>query len=322
MAALRELLTRRPVAARIHLAVPARAGHPEQQVGPLPGQHRRDTMPLNKYFSSRAPSTANLQQVYEIAKVRWLSSIGVARIQSMNSSYGTMVEAQMTKRGSTNAQPLPLMEGQSDDRTRSKNSEENDGVARRHRIGDNVSRKDKVGFLLSTLADTKDSKEAVYGVLDAWVAWEQTFPIVSIKRALVALEKEQQWHRVVQVIKWMLSKGQGATMGTYGQLIRALEMDHRAEEAHSIWQKKIGRDLHSVPWQLCRQMISIYYRNNMLENLVKVCFLSQFICSVRIGYDVILLIIFTAQVSSPNWHTIYDVVKIAFTLFLTLEERL
>lgn len=70
----------------------------------------------------------------------------------------------------------------------------------------------------------------------------------------------------------MLSKGQGTTMGTYGQLIRALEMDHRAEEAHKFWERKIGMDLHSVPWQLCKRMISIYYRNNMQKNLVKVNF--------------------------------------------------
>lgn len=53
--------------------------------------------------------------------------------------------------------------------------------------------------MMLQLLDIKDSKEAVYGALDAWVAWEQNFPIVSIKRALLALEKEQQWHRVVQV---------------------------------------------------------------------------------------------------------------------------
>lgn len=75
---------------------------------------------------------------------------------------------------------------------------------------------------------------------------------------------------LVQVIKWMLSKGQGTTMGTYGQLIRALDMDHRAAEAHKFWMKKIGTDLHSVPWKLCHTMISVYYRNNMLKDLVKV----------------------------------------------------
>lgn len=68
----------------------------------------------------------------------------------------------------------------------------------------------------------------------------------------------------------MLSKGQGTTMGTYEQLIRALEKDNRAEEAHRMWVAKISHDLHSVPWQFCELMISIYYRNNMLDRLVKV----------------------------------------------------
>ncbi|KAJ7944768.1 Pentatricopeptide repeat-containing protein [Quillaja saponaria] len=148
-------------------------------------------------------------------------------------------------------------------------SMENAGGIQKHQIGENVSRKDKIKFIVSTLFDLKDSKEAVYGTLDAWVAWEQNFPISSLKMALLALEKEQQWHKVVQVIKWMLSKGQGTTMGTYVQLIRALDMDHRAEEAHKFWEKRIGLDLHSVPWQLCKLMISVYYRNNMLEQLLR-----------------------------------------------------
>ncbi|KAJ8436515.1 hypothetical protein Cgig2_003213 [Carnegiea gigantea] len=119
------------------------------------------------------------------------------------------------------------------------------------------------------LLDVEDTKDAVYGTLDAWVAWEQNFPIAPLKNVLLALEREQQWHRVVQVIKWMLSKGQGNTIGTYQQLIHALDMDHRAEEAHNFWMKKIGNDFHSVPWQTCHVMISVYYRNNMLDHLVK-----------------------------------------------------
>lgn len=142
-------------------------------------------------------------------------------------------------------------------------------TSQERQIGENVSRKDKVNFLVNTLLDIKDNKEAVYGALDAWVAWEQSFPIASLKRVLLALEKEQQWHRVIQVIKWMLSKGQGTTLGTYGQLIQALDKDQRAEEAQKFWEQRIGIDLHSVPWQLCNRMISIYYRNNMLKNLVK-----------------------------------------------------
>ncbi|TVU50661.1 hypothetical protein EJB05_02040, partial [Eragrostis curvula] len=127
--------------------------------------------------------------------------------------------------------------------------------------------------LKSTLAvkllNLEDSKEVVYNTLDAWVAFEQDFPLASLKQALTALEKEEQWHRTVQVIKWMLSKGQGTTMRTYEQLVCALEKDNRAEEAHRIWQKKIAHDLQPVPWRFCHLMLAIYYRNNMLDRLVK-----------------------------------------------------
>nr|CAB3462912.1 unnamed protein product [Digitaria exilis] len=119
------------------------------------------------------------------------------------------------------------------------------------------------------LLGLEESREAVYCTLDAWVAFEQDFPLASLKQALSALEKEEQWHRIVQVIKWMLSKGQGNTMRTYEQLVCALEKDNRAEEAHKIWQKKIAHDLQSVPWRFCHLMLAIYYRNNRLERLVK-----------------------------------------------------
>lgn len=49
------------------------------------------------------------------------------------------------------------------------------------------------------LRDLDDSKETIYGALDAWVAWEQNFPIGSLRNILISLEKEQQWHRVIQV---------------------------------------------------------------------------------------------------------------------------
>ncbi|XP_034914057.1 pentatricopeptide repeat-containing protein At4g21190 isoform X2 [Populus alba] len=194
-----------------------------------------------------------------------LRRIGVGRVQTLlNSSYKTTMEVQIltSKTHSAANAALPLSQAVYHDGK----SEQN---LRRNQIGDNVSKKDRIKFLITSLLDLNDSKDAVYGALDAWVAWEQKFPIASIKQVLIALEKEQQWHRIVQVIKWMLSKGQGTTMATYAQLIRALDMDHRAKEAHEFWLKKIGRDLHSVPWKLCNSMISIYYRNNMLENLIK-----------------------------------------------------
>jgi 1,2-phenylacetyl-CoA epoxidase catalytic subunit len=51
------------------------------------------------------------------------------------------------------------------------------------------------------LLDLEDSKEAVYSTLDAWIAFEQDFPLASLKQAIVALQKEEQWHRIVQVLQ-------------------------------------------------------------------------------------------------------------------------
>ncbi|CAH8368197.1 unnamed protein product [Eruca vesicaria subsp. sativa] len=182
-----------------------------------------------------------------------------SRVQSM--SYQFVADSHASRR--------PSLESEDDKNVVNSPKKENGETPRKHQVGENIPKKDKIKFLVNTLLDIEDNKEAVYGALDAWVAWERNFPIASLKRVIAILEKEHQWHRMVQVIKWILSKGQGTTMGTYGQLIRALDMDRRAEEAHAIWRKKIGHDLHSVPWQLCLQMIRIYFRNNMLQELVK-----------------------------------------------------
>lgn len=195
--------------------------------------------------------------------IRQISRLEMVRAQTSSYSYSTIVQVRSPNQH--NASRKSSDEDRSDCLIMSQYSKKD---AKSYTV-ENVPRKDKINILVNTLLDLKDNKEAVYGALDAWVAWERNFPIGPIKRAILTLEKEQQWHKIVQVIKWMLSKGQGTTMGTYGQLIRALDMDNRAGEAHEIWVKKVGRDLHSVPWQLCKLMISVYHRNDMLEDLVK-----------------------------------------------------
>ncbi|KAJ0975615.1 hypothetical protein J5N97_017580 [Dioscorea zingiberensis] len=184
-------------------------------------------------------------------------------IHHRHSGYGGLLQSQV--KNQLDLEPMSSEQDSGVDH----HSKSDAGPLPKQRIGQNVSSVDKRKFLLNTLFDLKDSKEAVYGTLDAWVAWEQEFPLPMLKRALLVLEKMEQWHKVVQVLKWMLSKGQGTTRGTYEQLIRALEKDGRPEEAHNIWVKKVSHDLHSVPWRVCDLMISIYYRNNMLERLVK-----------------------------------------------------
>ncbi|GJT06351.1 pentatricopeptide repeat-containing protein [Tanacetum coccineum] len=114
-----------------------------------------------------------------------------------------------------------------------------------------VSKKDKINVFISKLLELDDNKEVVYGALEAWVAEEKEFPIGRLKTALITLERKGKWLKVVQVIKWMLSKGQGITVGTYGQLIRALAMDNRVEEAKKLWVRKLSRDVDTVPWKVC-----------------------------------------------------------------------
>lgn len=195
-----------------------------------------------------------------------LSRINVERAQSLSFCYSRTPYSTMSSQ--KNEEPRDFTKNTSISDSTSQNQIKCIRSVQRGQIGENVPRKDKITFLMSTLRDLPDRKEAVYGTLDAWVAWERDFPIGAVKNVLLSLEKEQQWHRVVQVIKWMLSKGQGTTNGTYGQLIRALDMDQRVEEAQAIWKKKLAFHLHSVPWKLCNLMISIYYRNNMFRELV------------------------------------------------------
>ncbi|TYI63580.1 hypothetical protein E1A91_D09G028500v1 [Gossypium mustelinum] len=100
--------------------------------------------------------------------------------------------------------------------------------------------------LLLVLSNCQMSKEEVYGALDLFIAWELEFPLITVKKALKILQNEQEWKRIIQVIKWMLSKGQGRTMGTYFTLLNALAEDGRLEEAEELWVKLFSDNLEST----------------------------------------------------------------------------
>jgi len=53
--------------------------------------------------------------------------------------------------------------------------------------------------LVRMLSGLPNEKEAVYGALNKWVAWEVEFPIIAAAKALQILRKRSQWHRVIQV---------------------------------------------------------------------------------------------------------------------------
>lgn len=124
--------------------------------------------------------------------------------------------------------------------------------------------------LVRLVSQLPNEKEAVYGALDKWVAWELEFPMIAAAKALKILRKRQQWIRVIQVAKWMLSKGQGATMGTYDTLLLAFEMDQRVDEAESLWNMILHTHMRSVSKRLFSRMIALYDHHNMPDKIIEV----------------------------------------------------
>ncbi|KAG9456259.1 hypothetical protein H6P81_000767 [Aristolochia fimbriata] len=124
--------------------------------------------------------------------------------------------------------------------------------------------------LVECIKGLSNVKEEVYGALDSFVAWELEFPLISVKKALKTLENDKEWKRIVQVIKWMLSKGQGKTMGTYFTLLNALAEDGRFEEAEELWMKIFSENLENMPREFYAKMISIYYSQDMHEKMFEI----------------------------------------------------
>lgn len=56
-------------------------------------------------------------------------------------------------------------------------------------------------FLLWTwqISKVSNEKEAVYGALDKWTAWETEFPLIAATKALGILRKRRQWRHLIQV---------------------------------------------------------------------------------------------------------------------------
>ncbi|OAY62866.1 pentatricopeptide repeat-containing protein At4g21190 [Ananas comosus] len=124
--------------------------------------------------------------------------------------------------------------------------------------------------LVDCVKGLSNVKEEVYGALDSFIAWELEFPLVVVKKALKTLETEKEWKRIIQVIKWMLNKGQGKTMGSYYTLLNALAEDGRLEEAEELWMKIFSEYLESLPRVFFMKMISLYYSRGMHEKMFEV----------------------------------------------------
>ncbi|XP_049378959.1 pentatricopeptide repeat-containing protein At4g21190 isoform X2 [Solanum stenotomum] len=124
--------------------------------------------------------------------------------------------------------------------------------------------------LVECIKGLSNVKEEVYGALDSFIAWELEFPLITVKKALKILENEKEWKRIIQVTKWMLSKGQGRTMGSYFALLNALAEDGRLEEAEELWLKLFSQNLESMPRIFFQKMIAIYYHKEMNEKMFEI----------------------------------------------------
>jgi len=136
----------------------------------------------------------------------------------------------------------------------------------RTKIG-TVSKSEKLVEHVKALSNVK---EEVYSALDSFIAWEVEFPLIVIKKALRKLQVEKEWKRIIQISKWMLSKGQGKTMGTYYMLLNALANERRIEEAEELWMEIFNRHMEYVPRMFFTRIITMYERNNMTEKLLEV----------------------------------------------------
>ncbi|KAA8539967.1 hypothetical protein F0562_026659 [Nyssa sinensis] len=124
--------------------------------------------------------------------------------------------------------------------------------------------------LVECVKGLSNVKEEVYGALDSFIAWELEFPLIIVKKALKILENEKEWKRIIQVTKWMLSKGQGGTMGSYYSLLNALAEEGRLDEAEELWTKLFSENLESMPRMFFDKMISIYYKRGMHEKMFEI----------------------------------------------------
>ncbi|RAL54225.1 hypothetical protein DM860_018205 [Cuscuta australis] len=124
--------------------------------------------------------------------------------------------------------------------------------------------------LVECIKGLSNVKEEVYDGLDSFIAWELEFPLVTVKKALRILENEREWQKTIQLTKWMLSKGQGRTMGTYYSLLNALVEDGRLEEAEVLWNKLLSENHESIPRNFFEKMVRIYYQQEMHEKMFEI----------------------------------------------------
>ncbi|CAA7405013.1 unnamed protein product [Spirodela intermedia] len=124
--------------------------------------------------------------------------------------------------------------------------------------------------LVRIVSQLPNEKEAIDKALDKWTAFEVEFPLIAVAKALGILRRRNQWLRIIQVSKWLLSKGQAMTMGTYDVLLLALDMEGRVDEAETIWHAVLETHTRSISRRLFSRMIAVYDHHRMPAKILEV----------------------------------------------------
>ncbi|KAJ4760823.1 Pentatricopeptide repeat (PPR) superfamily protein [Rhynchospora pubera] len=128
----------------------------------------------------------------------------------------------------------------------------------------------KASDLVRIIRNLPDEKNAIYDALDRWTAFEDEFPIIAIAKSLQTLKKNHHWLRIIQVCKWLFSKGQILTWLTYDVLLIALSMEGRVDEAELVYNKVIKDYTRSTPKRLFSRMVSMYDHHHLPHKILEV----------------------------------------------------
>ncbi|KAJ1700806.1 hypothetical protein LUZ63_000585 [Rhynchospora breviuscula] len=128
----------------------------------------------------------------------------------------------------------------------------------------------KASDLVRIITNLPNQKDVIYGALDRWTAFEDEFPIIAIAKSLEILRRYRHWLRIIQVCKWLLSKGQILTWSTYDILLLAFNMEGRVDEAELVYNKVIEDNTRSTAKRIFGRMISMYDHHNLPHKILEV----------------------------------------------------
>ncbi|XP_057465295.1 pentatricopeptide repeat-containing protein At4g18975, chloroplastic isoform X2 [Actinidia eriantha] len=95
--------------------------------------------------------------------------------------------------------------------------------------------------LVRIVSGLPNEKEAVYGALDKWTAWETEFPLIAAAKALQILRKRRQWIRVIQVFADMEELGVKPDEDTVRKVAHAFQKLGQEDKQKLVLKKYLSK---------------------------------------------------------------------------------